>query len=148
MWCLGCCFSNLVLELKGREKNRKKLATEQKNMALFHIHYNTLDKKWTMATISFHALPWKKTVLCNLAKKTTCSTAHIQPRTGVKRAPEENSCFIWRSCLLGVFITFIKNISLAYHLHNFTLLVFIRIPINSFCYWMGKILERFRDLGG
>lgn len=73
-----------------------------------------------MATLSFHALPWKRSSVVQLGRKDDgmyqCTRT---AQKGSQTAPEENSCFIWRSCLLGIFITFIKKYQFSISLHNF-----------------------------
>lgn len=48
-------------------------------------------------------------MLCNLTKRTTCTTAHAQPRRGIQQALAEKSPFMWRPCLLGIFIAFMQK---------------------------------------
>lgn len=104
-------------------------------MALAHIHYNTLDKNEQWQLSAFMHFLGREAVLCNLAEKTTaCTSAHVQPRRGVKQHQKKIAVLFGGPVYLEYLLLSSKNINLAYHCTISTLLVFIRIPINSFCY--------------
>lgn len=105
---------------RERKKTRKKLATEQINMALAHIHYNTLDKNEQWQLSAFMHFLGREAVLCNLAKKTTaCTSAHIQPRRGVKQHQKKIAVLFGGPVYLEYLLLSSKKYQFSISLHNF-----------------------------
>lgn len=148
MWCFCCCFHNLVLELKGRGNNKKKLAAEQTNMALACIHNNTLDKNERQLSAYMHFLG--KCQCCVTWPKGPLEPLHMRnPERESSKQQQKEAASCGGPIYLEYLLLSSKNISLANHCAFSTLSIFRRMPINSFCYWAGMTLEStVQRLGG